>query len=257
MHKRQRWILHLGLAAAAVWLAWRLGTEWTQANLRYGPAPAGSRTAERSPAPSAAIPPERREPPATEEIAAKNLFSADRTNVIALETVSQQTAPPPAVPVVLGTMKLGQGYEALMAESSDAARRGARRVKPGEEFGGYTVAEILDEQVVIEYRGQRTTVDVYQSARSVARRVARTETSSQPRVEATGSGSTPASARPASPAPSRPAAAGAQPAQPPPGTPPGTRVFVEGNRRRFERDTVFGVQTWYEPLEQPAPPAGR
>lgn len=250
MHKRQRWILHLGLAVAAGWLAWRLGTEWTQANLRYGPAPAGSRAAERRPVPATALPQQRREPPATEEIAAKNLFSADRTNVVALETVSQQTAPPPAVPVVFGTMKLGQGYEALMAEPGEAAGRGVRRVKPGEQLGGYTVVEVLDEQVVIEYGGQRTTVDVYQSARSVARRVARTETSSQPTVEATGRGSTPAAARQASPAAARTPAA--QPTQPPPGTPPGVRVFVEGNRRRFERDTMFGVQTWYEPLEHPA-----
>ena len=245
MHKRQRLILSLGLALAAGLLAWRLGTEWTEANLRYG---ALSRTTERSAVPLAA--PSRREPPPTEEIVAKNLFSPDRTNALVLPEANQQ--PPPSVPTVFGTMKLGESYEALLAESGDAARRGFRRVKQGEQFGAYTVVEILDERVVVEYRGQRTTLDVYQSARGVVRPVTRTETAPAPVVE-TGSGSRPAPAplaRQPSPAPARPAAAGAQPAQPPPGTPPGVRVFVEGNRRRFERDTAFGVQTWYEPLEQ-------
>jgi hypothetical protein len=251
MHRRQRLILHLGLAVVAGLLAWRLAGQWGEANLRYT---ALARRTAPGTIPLAGTP--RREPPPTDEIAAKNLFSPDRTNEIAPREVPAEALPPPPVPTVLGTMKLGESYEALMAESGNAAARGMRRVKQGEEFGGYTVVEVLDEQVVLEYRGQRTTVDVYQSARSVARRVARTQTSSQATVEATGGGSAPAAAaRPASPAPSRTPAA--QPAQPPPGTLPGVRVFVEGNRRRFERDTVFGVQTWYEPLEQPAPPAGR
>jgi hypothetical protein len=250
MHKWQRRIFHLVLAVVVGGLAWWLGTAWTQANLRYG---ALSRPAERRAVPLAATP--RREPPATEEIAAKNLFSADRTSEVVAPEVTESQPPPPAVPAVFGTMKLGESYEALMAEAGNAARGAFRRVKPGEQFGGYTVVEILDEKVVIEYRGERTTVGVYQSARSVARPAARTETAAAPTVAETGRGGTPASAsatRQAGPATARVQAS--QPAPPPPGTPPGVRVFVEANRRRFERDTVFGVQTWFEPLEQPSAP---
>jgi len=239
MHKRQLWMLHVGLAAAAALLAWRLGTEWQQANQRYR---AVSPAAERSAVPLSAT--TRRDPPPTEEIVAQNLFSPDRTSVIALPETSQQ--PPPAVPTVLGTLKLGPSYEALLAEPGEDPRHASRRVKQGEQFGGYTVVEILDEKVVVEYRGQQTTLDVYQSARRVARPAPRTVPASQPVVVETGGGaSAPA------PAARQPGAATRAPAaQPPPGTPPDVRVTVEGNRRRFERSTPFGTQTWYEPLEQ-------
>lgn len=250
MHRRHRLILHLGLAVVAGLLAWRLAEEWGEANLRYS---ALARRTAQSALPIAGTP--RREPPPTDEIVAKNLFSADRTNVIAPPEITAEALPPPPVPTVFGTIKLGESYEALMAESGNAAARGLRRVKQGEQFGRYTVVEILDEKVVVEYQGQRTTVDVYQSARSVARPATRTETAPAPAVAETGGGGTPASpaaARQSSSAPAR-----AQPVEPPPGTPPGVRVFVEGNRRRFERDSVFGVQSWYEPLEQPAAPSGR
>ena len=242
MHKRQRLILHLGLAMAAGWLAWRLGTEWTQANLR---STALSRATGRSPVRGAAVPPERREPPATEEIAAKNLFSADRTNIIAPPVVTE-SQPPPQVPTVFGTMKLGENYEALMAEGGAPAGRAPRRVKQGEPLGRYTVVEILDEKVVIEYQGQKTTLDVYQSARTALPPPVRTAPPAAPVVETSGGAPPPQTQAPT------PRTASSTPppaAVPQPSTEPGVRVFLEGNRKRFERDGPFGVQIWYEPLQ--------
>ena len=252
MHRRQRLILQAGLALIAGLLAWRLGTEWTQANLRYR---ALSLTAGRSPGPVAATP--LREPPPTDEIAAKNLFSPDRTNevteVAAVKIIP--TEPPPAVPTVFGTMKLGENYEALIAEAGSSTGRAFRRVKQGEQIGSYTVVEILDEKVVIEYQGQRTTVDVYQSARSVARPATRTAKPAGPAapvvVETAGGGSS-APARGATGSRPSATAESTAAAPPPTGTPPGVRVTIEGNRKRIERDTPFGVQTYYEPLEQGA-----
>ena len=241
MHRRQLLLFQMGLALAAGLLGWRLETEWDRANLRYGSLSRAAAGRESVPLPAAP----RRESPPTEEIVAKNLFFADRSNAVA---PPEKTEPPPPMPTVFGTMKLGESYEALMAEGGTAAGRPPRRVKPGEQFGGYTVAEIRDEKVVIEYQGQKTTLDVYQSARSaLPLQPVRTAPPAAPVVETSGSAPPPQAPAPAASSPSRaPAPAAVQQ----PSTEPGVRVFLEGNRKRFERDPPFGVQVWYEPLPQ-------
>ena len=240
MHRRQLLLFQMGLALAAGLLGWRVETEWNRANLRYG---ALSRAAAGRE--SVLLPPaSRREPPPTEEIVAKNLFSPDRTSQIA---APEKPEPPPAVPTVFGTMKLGQSYEALMAEAGPPAGRAPRRVKQGERFGGYTVTEIQDAKVVIEYQGQKTTLDVYQSARSaLPMQPVRTAPPAAPVVETSGGAPPPQAQTPFASSPSRTPASAAVP-QPSPE--PGVRVFIEGNRKRFERDGPFGVQIWYEPLQ--------
>lgn len=243
MHRRQLLILQVGLALAAGLLAWRFSTEWKRANLRYGSLPRAAAGRETILLPAAA----RRESPPTEEIVAKNLFSPDRTSQIA---PLEKPEPPPPVPTVFGTLKLGEGYEALMAEAGPPAGRAPRRVKQGERFGGYTVAEIRDEKVVIEYQGQKTTLDVYQSARSALPPGAapvRTAPPAAPVVET--SGGAPAPQVLAPPASSLSRAPTSAAAVPQPGPEPGVRVSIEGNRKRFERDSPFGVQVWYEPFQ--------
>ncbi|OFV99787.1 MAG: hypothetical protein A3H28_06675 [Acidobacteria bacterium RIFCSPLOWO2_02_FULL_61_28] len=241
VHRRQLLILQVGLALAAGLLGWRLETEWKRANLRY--AALSRAAAERG---AAALPPgARREPPATEEIVAKNLFFPDRSSEIATPA---KTEPPPPVPTVFGTMKLGESYEALMTEAGATAGRAPRRVKQGEQFGSFTVVEIRDEKVVIEYQGQKTTLDVYQSARSVlpaGAAAVRTAPPAAPVVESSGGAPPPQAQTPPSPPSRAPAPAAVQQ----PSTEPGVRVFIEGNRKRFERDSLFGVQVWYEPLQ--------
>lgn len=235
MRTRQLRILQMGLAIAASFLAWQLVTEWKRANLRYSAL--FRATAER---PVAALPsPARREPPPAAEIVAKNLFSPDRNSEIA---PAGRSEPPPPLPVVFGTMKLGEHYEALMAEGESSAKRSPRRVKNGEPLGPYTVVEIRDEKVVIEYGGQKTTLDVYQSAHSVLQTPTRTTTSAAPVVEV--GASAPAAAPAASQPTNAPAGAAAAAGQQPSST-PGVRVFDEGNRLRFEKDYPFGTQTWY------------
>lgn len=247
MHRRQLLIFHIGLALAAGLLAWRFVTEWNRANLRYGAPSRAAAGRESVPLPAAS----RREPAPTEEIVAKNLFFADRTNAMSLPG---KTEPPPPAPTVFGTMKFGASYEALMAEGGTPGGRAPRRVKAGEQFGGYTVAEIRDEKVVIEYQGKKTTLDVYQSAQSARSALpppVRTAPAA-PVVETSG-GSPPAPAQaapaqvppPTSPSGRAPAPAAVQQ----PSTDPSVRVFIEGNRKRFERDSPFGTSVWYEPLQ--------
>ncbi|MBI1956006.1 MAG: hypothetical protein HYS38_06390 [Acidobacteria bacterium] len=235
MHTRQRIVLHGVLAVAAIWLAWRLVAEWGRANLRY--AALAQANAQAS---AALLPSLPRSPlPPIQEIVAQNLFSPDRNNNLAQE---KQAAPSP-VPVVFGTMKLGEAYEVLLAEGGSSAGRGFRRVKQGEEFNGYTVVEIRDEKVVLEFAGQKTTVDVYQSANSVPRAQA-PATPVAPVVEKTTAqppASPPQAASPTAPAP---AEAVSQPT-----ANPAIRVVIEGNHRRYIRQTPFGPIEWEEEIQ--------
>ena len=124
MRTRQLRILQMGLAIAAGLLAWRLAAEWQRANLRYS-----TLSRANTERPAAVLPnPARREPPPAQEIVAKNLFSPDRNNEIAQAVKSE---PLPPVPVVFGTMKLGENYEALMAEGGPSPGRSPRRRRAG------------------------------------------------------------------------------------------------------------------------------
>src|ERR1044071_1966623 len=162
MQRRQVWILNGVLAVFAVFIALRLAAEWRHGNERY-------RTLEERvhAAGVAPIVPVAEQASGTgSDIVARNLFSPDRNNNRAQAT---QSAPP--VPIVMGTMRLADGYEALMSEGGAPGAARFRRIKKGEQIGGYTVAEIRDEAVVVEYGGQKSEVNVYQSAQSVARTV--------------------------------------------------------------------------------------
>ena len=241
MRRRQLLILHVGLIVAAALLGWRLVAEWKRTNqLRYG---ASERAAARSLSPLLPSLPGWPEV-STGEIVAKNLFTPDRNSDF---TEPERPATAASLPIVFGTLNLGERYEALMAEGGAGGSRSFRRVKTGEQVGGYTVIEIRDDKVVVEFQGQRTTVDVYQSANTVARPQASSAPPAAPVVEA--AGSPPPQARP-SPPPTRTAPTRTSPgADAASHSGPNVRVTIEGNRRRVERDTPFGPQVWYENIE--------
>lgn len=236
MNRRQLLLVNVVLSIAAALLIFRLAGEWSTANLRYA---ALEQQTEDAPA---YLPPVSQSRPVTaiRVIVEKNLFSADRNNIL---IQAEETVQPTSfqVPVVFGTIHLGDSYEALMAERSQAATGKFRRVKTGQRFGAYTVVEIQDEKVVIERQGQRTTLDVYQSANSIARQKARSAQPAAPVVETAGSGTRPAPSR-------QRAASRATAVQQ--SSDPRVQVTIEGNRRRFERQTMFGPQVWYENIEQ-------
>ncbi|MBI4460967.1 MAG: hypothetical protein HY648_13040 [Acidobacteria bacterium] len=241
MHTRQRIVLHGVLAVAAIWMAWRLAAEWGHANLRYQVLAQARAQAAAPLLPSLSS---RPLPPA-QEIVGQNLFSPDRNNNAAQE--EKAATPPPPVPVVFGTMKLGADYEALLAERGSSAGSGFQRVKQGEQFSGYTVVEIRDEKVVLEFAGQKTTVDVYRSANSVPRPAgaAPAAAPAAPMVEKTSAQPPPSPPPSTSPAVAAPAAAGA--AAEPTGNPYET-VTIEGNRRKIVLQTPFGPMIRYEDI---------
>lgn len=236
MQRRQLIVLYISLSVISVLLAWRLASEWKRANLRYAKARRTAVAANAYLPPSSAPP---AVPALAVDVVAKNLFSPDRNNEVAQDEKPQ---PAPPAPVVFGTINLGDRYEALMGERGQAARPGFRRLKNGEQISGYTIMEIRDDKVVIDFRGQKTTLDVYESANSVPRGNTGTNLAAGPVVESVGARSpqpTPAQSSSTTSAPS-------SAAQPAPSS--GTTSTVEGNRRRMERQTPFGPQVWYEEI---------
>ncbi|HWP86092.1 MAG TPA: hypothetical protein VNN17_12935, partial [Terriglobia bacterium] len=112
------------------------------------------------------------------------------------------------------------------------------------------LVEIRGDAVVVDYQGLRTTVNVYQSAKSVIRAAATAAPAASRPAAAPAPVVDTAASRPAYPpsvptAAAAPAAPGASQASPY----PGVRMIIEGNRRRFERDTMFGPQVWYEDIK--------
>ena len=138
-----------------------------------------------------------------------------------------------------------------MAEAAQAQSRRFRRVKTGEQFGPFTVVEIRDEAVVLELDGKKTTLNVYQSANSVARAEARSApatAANAPVVETAGSPAGGAAAAPAAPAQESSAVPPTVPTVAP-GVDRYLKMTIEGNRRRYERQTPFGPQVWYEEIQ--------
>lgn len=239
MRRQQLWVLNAALAGCAIWMGIALAAAWKRGNERYEVLRQRSATLPRMTLRESAPPPL----PSVGEIVAKNLFAPDRNNDRPQEMPFQAAAP---LPVVIGTMRLGREYEALMSEGGQPGSERFRRVKIGDRVGPYTVSEIRDEAVVVEHQGQRTVINVYQSARSVLRAAA-------PPTAAPAAAPRPPAApvvETAAPVTASVPAAPPQPAARPPAASamPGVRVTIEGNRRRYERDTAFGPQVWYEDI---------
>jgi hypothetical protein len=235
-------LLNLLLLAAVLGMAAGVRAAWQRNHARYA-APAAS-----SPAVTAAgLARGAQAAPAlldSSELVNRNLFTPDRNNVQPLVKKEKRQGPP--LPVVIGTMNLGSGMVALIIDPKQAASGSFKRVKSGEEIAGYKVIEIAAHKVMVEFDGEQTTLDVYESAASVS--------------AAGGAGySAPA---PGSQVQTAVSAAGATAAGAPgegggviqsggsliaaPTMPEG--VTIEGNYRVTRKMTAFGLMTFREPI---------
>jgi hypothetical protein len=157
-------LLNLLLLAAVLGMAAGIRATWQRNHARYA-APAAS-----SPAVTAAgLATGAQALPAlvdSSELVNRSLFSPDRNNVQPVVKKEKRQGPP--LPVVIGTMNLGSGMVALIIDPKQAASGSFKRVKTGDEIGGYKVIQIAEHKVVVEFDGEQTTLDVYESAASVS-----------------------------------------------------------------------------------------
>lgn len=232
-------VVNLLLVAASVALGWKLALDWRSARDRQ----INSGLSANDNRPSYVPPASKAVAMAGGEVVSSNPFSPDRSSVIE-QAAPVAAGPPPQLPVVVGTMRLGANYEALMAESAQTASTSFKQVKTGAVVGGYTVAEIRDDEVVVELNGERTTINVYLSSSGVARSTARTLVPTVPSAPKVETSSTLSSSSPGQSVAASSAASSAQLPSPD----PTLKITIEGNRRRYERTTMFGPQIWYEDI---------
>ncbi len=253
--RREQMVLLLGLIVLNTLLAWDLRrlwqdyqqrTRWIYASPAPKVAPARATRAQMMPAQSFS------------EVVDRNMFTPERTS-----QSPKDEAKAPELPLLYGTMNLGEGWFALMAPGDQAVSGLSKRVIVGEEIGGYKLATISGSRVVVEWNGKTFNIDTADSVRRAARSVAstvrteaapsaaaRTSTdSSAPRVTMVG---TPASApTPFSPGANRQKASAVgnnAPPGAPADAPPGT---VIGGKRKVVNPTPFGDQVFWVDADKP------
>ncbi len=215
--KRLRVVTILFLLAAAVALGLRLREEWRAYRAANDPQALKLRPAVPLPVPGAA--------PAKDYsmIAQQNPFHPERNDVVPPSVLeAKQALGPP--PLVFGSMILGRERFALLASESDPK---PRKVVEGEMFGGYKLAEVKAQSVVLEAEGAKNEVMFYNALTRLRREGVKTPTPAG--AATTTAGGTPAAATTTvSSAAGTPAAAAATRAEPP--APPGKKYI----------DTLFG-----------------
>lgn len=254
--RREQIVLLLGLIVLNALLAWDLRRLWQdyQQRTRWIQAATPSKSAPPATVPSQTVSPAQ----SFAEIVDRNMFTPERTSQSPKDDVKA-----PDLPVLYGTMSLGEGWFALMAPGDQAASGLSKRVGVGEEIGGYKLVSISGSRVVVGWNGKTFNIDSADSvrrARSVASARAATvpaparesaSASNSPRVTTVG---TPSSAlEPSSPSATRrrniAAGTGAPPGVPD-DAPAGT---VVGGKRKVVNPTPFGDQVFWVDVDKPAP----
>ena len=239
-------LLDLILLLVIVGLTAGVRATWQRNHARYA-APAAS-----SPAVTAAgLATGAQAPPAlldSSELVNRNLFSPDRNNVQPVVKKEKRQGPP--LPVVIGTMNLGSGMVALIIDPKQAASGSFKRVKSGEEIAGYKVIEIAAHKVMVEFDGEQTTLDVYESAASVSAAggagYAAPAPGSQVQTAVSAAGATGAGAAAGAPGEGGGVIQSGGSLIAAPTMPEG--VTIEGNYRVTRKMTAFGLMTFREPI---------
>jgi hypothetical protein len=165
--RREQIFLVLGLVALNVLLGWYLAglardyrsrTRWIYAGVSSAPL--------STPAPR---PNQAAWPQSFTQIVDRNLFSPQRAS----QPPQQEEVKVPPLPLLFGTMNLGDGWFALMASGGETSPA-SKKVLPGEEIGGFKLLSIGASDVVVAWQERQFTVDVSESARRVPRIVEKT-----------------------------------------------------------------------------------
>jgi len=181
------------------------------------------------------------------EIVDRNVFSPLRGSP---PPQPEEVAKAPTMPLLFGTMNLGNGRFALMAPGDQPSPVG-KRVLPGDEIGGYKLVSIGISNVVLEWQEKKITLDVSESARHVPGIVEKTAGPSPHAAPITTARSTANSATTVAPLSVGASTSGARssPHGASPDVPEGT---VVGGKRKVLVQTPFGPVVQWQDVGQPA-----
>jgi hypothetical protein len=158
--RREQIFIIGGLIGLNVLLGWLLGRLWKDYRSRTEWLSAGV-AAERAPS-LAAGSNQPAQPQSFVEIVDRNVFSPLRGRQPA-QPQEQAEARAPKLPLLFGTMNLGEGRFALMSPG-DQSPPISKRVLPGEEIGGYKLVSIGTSNVVVEWQEKKITVEIAEPA---------------------------------------------------------------------------------------------
>jgi len=233
--RRREQILIIGaLVSLNILLGWRLGLLWKDYRSRIRWLSAGP-AAQRGPtlAPGSN---QARQPQSFVDIVDRNVFSPLRGT---LPPQPPEEAKAPKLPLLFGTMDLGNGRFALMSPA-DQAPPLSKRVLPGEEIGGYKLVSIGTSNVQLAWQEKKITLEI-----------------TPPASRGPGSLDRTAAARPTSGAPGAAgamttvgpnSASAAASRMAPPGAPPDAPVgTVVGGKKKVLLPTPFGtLEQWQD-----------
>ena len=172
--------LLLGWFVARVWKDYRHRVQWLYASARAQPVattPMG--------APNKGGPPQ-----SFVEIVDRNVFSELR-GAQPLQPEVAEKAPP--LPLLFGTMDLGNGRFALMAPGG-AGQAGSKGVKPREEIGGYKLVSVNTSNVVVQWQDAKTTLEITTSTQRTPGMVEKTASAHSAPITTAGAAPTSAKA---------------------------------------------------------------
>jgi hypothetical protein len=224
MTRRRPLILNAALVGAIVLLAVRFHNDWILFEAAHQ-AGAVEPQPETSPALSVTDVPIAA-PEDWTDIPSRNPFSFDRNDIAILEPQPEAPAAPapPAgpKPFLFGTMLLGANRLAMIGPGQ-AGNRNSRYMRVGETINGWTIVDILDRSVVIEFNSTRETIIMNDPSAQLQRDHSRTD--------AAPSAAPPVTSITAPPPARTPAASTSQPAS-----------GQQTTRRRVTQVTPFGTR---------------
>ena len=157
--RREQIFIIGGLIALNVLLGWFVGRLWndyrSRAHWVYASASAPIAATHAAGSNRAG------QPQSFAEIVDRNVFSPLRGSP---PPQPEEEAKAPKLPLLFGTMDLGNGRFALMAPGDQPSPVG-KRVLPGEEIGGYKLVSIGISNVVLERQEKKITLDISESVR--------------------------------------------------------------------------------------------
>ena len=226
----------LGWFLARLWKDYRSRTRWLDINTPMQPL-----------ATPVSGPNQMGLPQSFVEIVDRNVFSPLRGSP---PPQQEAEAKAPTLPLLFGTMNLGNGRFALMAPGDQPSPVG-KRVLPGDEIGGYKLVSIGISNVVLEWQEKKITLDVSESARHVPAVVEKTASPAPHAAPITIAKSPTNSATTVAPLSRGASASAAQPSQSgaSPDVPEGT---VVGGKRKVLVPTPFGPVVQWQDVGQPS-----
>jgi hypothetical protein len=148
--RRKLVLLNLALLALALATAWELRVRWVEGKDQERKALQPNVKAAEAIAPALPRGPQPASAAAYSEVAQKMLFSRDRNPDVAVDVAPPKPVPP--FPVAYGVMDLGSGPIAMLSLRAGAP---GRQYSAGDKVGEFTLVALNNEELLLEWEGQR------------------------------------------------------------------------------------------------------